>query len=141
MVLDILCIEDTNSTIAGVSIINDLKGMYYGYAMQITPKFVKRFMTCLQNAYPVRIKAIYIVNAPSFFVALYNIVKIFLGDKIRNRVLKISVLYVLVRLFMCYKLQVHFYSNVDDCYNDLPRSVLPKDYGGTQASCDEISGT
>ncbi|KAF2905128.1 hypothetical protein ILUMI_01050 [Ignelater luminosus] len=119
MILDILCKEDPNSTIAGISLITDFQDMSYGYITQMTPSFLKKMATSLLAAYPVRIKSVYFINAPLAFIAVYHVMKLLLSEKLKQR--------------------IHFYNKLDYCYNDIPRLVLPKEYGGEQASCDEIS--
>lgn len=91
MILDILCKEDHNSAIAGISLITDFENMSYGYITQMTPSFLRKMATSLLKAYPIRIKAVYFINAPSFFATVYQVMKLILSEKLKQRVLEINI--------------------------------------------------
>lgn len=119
MTFDILLNEE-DLIMGGLHIIADVKDLDYKYVLHGTPPLMKKIMTCLFNVYPLRIASYHIINAPSYFVTFHNtIVKPFLPEKMKNR--------------------VHVYgSDLSGIYKIIPKSLLPKDYGGDGLSIADL---
>lgn len=71
----------------------------------------------LQDGFPIRIKAVHVVNEPRIFKGIFAIIKPFLKEKIANR-------------FFLHG------SDLNSLHTNLPRSILPKEYGGTAGELD-----
>lgn len=87
---------------------------------KFTPSLVKKFLVCVQEAYPVKLKEIHVVNVSPIVDSIVNFVKPFLKEKIRNRI------------FM--------HSNIKTLYEYIPQDILPLEYGGKAGSVIEING-
>ncbi|XP_057557244.1 alpha-tocopherol transfer protein-like isoform X3 [Hippopotamus amphibius kiboko] len=70
-----------------------------------------------QDGFPIRIKAVHIVNEPRIFKGIFAIIKPFLKEKIANR-------------FFLHG------SDLNSLHTNLPRNILPKEYGGTAGELD-----
>ncbi|XP_044517019.1 alpha-tocopherol transfer protein-like isoform X2 [Gracilinanus agilis] len=70
-----------------------------------------------QDGFPIRIKAVNIVNEPRIFKGIFAIIKPFLKEKIANR-------------FFLHG------SDLNSLHLNLPKSILPKEYGGTAGELD-----
>ncbi|XP_006881617.1 PREDICTED: alpha-tocopherol transfer protein-like isoform X2 [Elephantulus edwardii] len=70
-----------------------------------------------QDGFPIRIKAVHVVNEPRIFKGIFAIIKPFLKEKIANR-------------FFLHG------SDLNSLHTSLPRSILPKEYGGTGGELD-----
>ncbi|XP_038606597.1 alpha-tocopherol transfer protein-like isoform X2 [Tachyglossus aculeatus] len=70
-----------------------------------------------QDGFPIRIKAVNIVNEPRIFKGIFAILKPFLKEKIANR-------------FFLHG------SDLNSLHSNLPRDILPREYGGTAGELD-----
>ncbi|XP_003953797.1 alpha-tocopherol transfer protein-like isoform X2 [Pan troglodytes] len=70
-----------------------------------------------QDGFPIRIKAVHVVNEPRIFKGIFAIIKPFLKEKIANR-------------FFLHG------SDLNSLHTNLPSSILPKEYGGTAGELD-----
>ncbi|XP_077024237.1 alpha-tocopherol transfer protein-like isoform X2 [Tamandua tetradactyla] len=70
-----------------------------------------------QDGFPIRIKAVHVVNEPRIFKGIFAIIKPFLKEKIANR-------------FFLHG------SDLSSLHTNLPGSILPKEYGGTAGELD-----
>lgn len=83
--LEAAMLEPT-SQIAGAVVIFDMDGLSLQQTMQFTPPFAKRIVDWLQDAVPLRIKNIHIVNQPYIFNMVFALFKPFLREKLKSRV-------------------------------------------------------
>lgn len=88
---------------------------------KFTPTLVKKFFVCVQEAYPVKLKQVHVVNVSPFVDTIVNFVKPFLNEKIRNRI------------FM--------HSTMETLYEYIPREILPTEYGGDAGPIQAIHET
>lgn len=86
MLTDILFNEDDNSVVAGIQFYLDMKGATVDHLTLYAPTIVAKVAKVFQHAYPVRLKGLNYVNAPSYFDILYNILKLALTQKLKSRV-------------------------------------------------------
>ncbi|XP_053972501.1 alpha-tocopherol transfer protein-like [Hylaeus volcanicus] len=77
---------------------------------KFTTGIVKKFLVCVQEAYPVKLKEVHVVNVSPLVDTIVKFVKPFLKEKIRNRI------------FM--------HSDIKTLYKYIPREILPEEYGG-----------
>lgn len=75
----------------------------------------------LQEAYPVKLKEVHIINVSPLIDTVINWVKPFLKEKIRNRI------------------HVHP-DGLESLYKFVPREILPAEYGGDAGTLQELHG-
>ncbi|XP_011632705.1 alpha-tocopherol transfer protein-like [Pogonomyrmex barbatus] len=85
---------------------------------KFTPAIVKKFLVCTQEAYPVKLKEVHVINVSPIVDTIHNFVKPFLKEKIRNRI------------FM--------HSDIKTLYDYVPREILPTEYGGDAGPIQDI---
>lgn len=105
--------------VAGDVVIFDASVATPQHFAKFTPALVKKFLICVQEAYPVKLKEIHIVNLSPLVDTIVNFVKPFLKEKIRQR--------------------IHFHGNMESLYKVVPKSVLPTEYGGDAGSIKDIN--
>lgn len=71
---------------------------------------IKKFMICVQEAYPIKLKEVHIINTSPIVERFVNFVKPFLKEKIRKR--------------------IYIHKELKDLYKYVPREMLPEEYGG-----------
>lgn len=86
MIVDILLMEDDNVVIAGVNGLLDMKGGTMEHYTIYTPANMAKFFKLVQHGYPIRVKGLNYINAPSYFEFVLNIFKFALTEKLKNRV-------------------------------------------------------
>ncbi|CAG5047573.1 unnamed protein product [Parnassius apollo] len=85
---------------------------------KFTPALIKKFFVCVQEAYPVKLKQIHVINVSPLVDKIVNFVKPFLKEKIRER--------------------IFLHSDTNDLYKYVPKEMLPTEYGGNAGSMDEL---
>ncbi|KAF7992241.1 hypothetical protein HCN44_001566 [Aphidius gifuensis] len=73
--------------IAGAVVILDMDGLSLQQTWQFTPPFAKRLVDWLQDAVPLRIKNIHIINQPYIFNMVFALFKPFLRQKLKDRII------------------------------------------------------
>ncbi|KAL1122642.1 hypothetical protein AAG570_002969 [Ranatra chinensis] len=86
---------------------------------KFTPTLVKKFLVCVQEAYPVKLKEVHVVNVTPLVDTIINFVKPFLKEKIKNR--------------------IHVHSNFESLYKFIPKENLPVEYGGTCGNLEDFN--
>ncbi|KAK4876425.1 hypothetical protein RN001_012847 [Aquatica leii] len=120
MILDILINEDDNFVVGGHVVLQDFKSVTLHHLTEISPNRAKNIMNCFQHAYPTRPKQFHYINTPTFFPTLYGLVKHFMTEKIKNRIV------------------IYSESNVDALYQSIPKSILPEEYGGEAGPIQDL---
>ncbi|XP_068620794.1 uncharacterized protein [Battus philenor] len=120
MITEIMMLEDDNFTVSGEEVIVDIKNVGVNVLSQWTPALAKKVITCFEKALPVRLKSNHILNTPTGFEAAYTIFKAFLGEKLKKRI------------------RVHN-QDYDALYKEIPKKVLPKEYGGDEGEIQELT--
>lgn len=87
---------------------------------KFTPAIVKKFLVCVQEAYPVKLKEVHVINISPIVDTIVNFVKPFLKEKIRDR--------------------IHIHSSLEDLYKFVPKEMLPSEYGGNAGSITDLNG-
>ncbi|KAK0077278.1 hypothetical protein PV326_010165 [Microctonus aethiopoides] len=109
--LEAAMLEPT-SQIAGAVVIFDMDGLSLQQTWQFTPPFAKRIVDWLQDAVPLRIKNIHIVNQPYVFNMVFALFKPFLRSKLKERI-------------------IFHGTDRKSLYQHLSPKSLPECYGGT----------
>ena len=78
--------EDDNACIIGINVIHDFSNCSSTILMQLTPTFLKKFATWVDNVLPMRVKGVHYLNTPTMFESIFNLFKSWLPEKIRERV-------------------------------------------------------
>jgi len=120
MTMDILMAEDDNCMVAGFMKIADFKGFPLHHLKQVTPTLLHKFALCSAGVYPIRNKGVHNLNVPGVFEKLYEIGKRFVSEKIAKRVF------------------LYTEETATNVYKSIPKSVLPKEYGGDGDSINEL---
>ncbi|KAH8026333.1 hypothetical protein HPB51_019572 [Rhipicephalus microplus] len=101
----------------GIVCVFDYKGLGLHHLTQFTPFAVQRLIHVVQDCYPLRVKAVYVVNSPPIFDMLFPIAKTFLKSKLIQR----------VHLFGADLAKLH---------DVVPEDMIPEEAGGTHESYD-----
>ncbi|GJQ80642.1 hypothetical protein Trydic_g9227 [Trypoxylus dichotomus] len=117
MVGDIrLAAEETG--VAGDVYILDASIATPAHFAKFTPAMVKKFLLIVQEAYPVKLKEVHVVNISPLVYTIIEWVKPFIKEKIRNR--------------------IHVHQDVESLHKFVPKDVLPEEYGGTAGKSQEF---
>ncbi|XP_077518320.1 alpha-tocopherol transfer protein-like isoform X2 [Amblyomma americanum] len=101
----------------GLVLVLDNNGVGFEHLTHLTPFFMKKLVHITEKCFPVRVKAIYIINESVVFDALYAITRPFMGAKLVERIHLIG--YELNKLL-----------------GVVPADVIPEEAGGTFESYD-----
>ncbi|XP_050697202.1 alpha-tocopherol transfer protein-like isoform X5 [Eriocheir sinensis] len=119
MLFDVYQEEDEAHTVTGMVMVEDLKDISISYIAAMTPVTMKKAMTLFQDGYPMRPKGLNYINTPEAFNTVFNIFKSFMKEKMKRRV------------------HIHG-SDMESLYKEVPRDILPVEYGGTNGTVEEI---
>ncbi|XP_069187328.1 retinol-binding protein pinta isoform X1 [Procambarus clarkii] len=119
-ILDISTEEDEQSTITGTVMVGDVEKMTLAHVAAFTPSMMKKSMVLWQEGYPMRPKGLNYINTPAAFDTVFNIFKSFMKEKMKKR--------------------VHLHGNdLESLHRQVPKEVLPVEYGGTNGTVEEIT--
>ncbi|XP_059912083.1 alpha-tocopherol transfer protein-like isoform X1 [Gadus macrocephalus] len=110
-------IQPEDTQVNGIVILADYTGVGMSQASNPGPFLAKKVVSILQDGFPIRIKAVNIINEPRIFKGIFAIIKPFLKEKMAER-------YVLHG------------SDVRSLHRNIPPTVLPGQYGGSAAHLD-----
>ncbi|KAK5637981.1 hypothetical protein RI129_012276 [Pyrocoelia pectoralis] len=105
--------------VAGDVYILDASVVTPAHFSKVTPGVVKKFLVCVEEAYPVKLKEVHVVNAHPLVDTIFNWVKPLLKEKIRNRV------------------YIHS-DGYESLHKFIPKEVLPEEYGGTAGKVQDF---
>ncbi|XP_050428173.1 alpha-tocopherol transfer protein-like [Adelges cooleyi] len=114
----VLDLELKDTPMYGNIILLDLEFVRLNQFLACTPTLTKNLLRCTIDAFPLRVKAIHYVNPPKFMSRLINFFKMFLPNKIKDR------------------LFVH--DTYDSLYEHVSKDVLPEKYGGSAGKIEEM---
>ncbi|XP_015220212.1 alpha-tocopherol transfer protein-like isoform X2 [Lepisosteus oculatus] len=110
-------IQPEETQVNGIVILTDYNGVGLSQASNLGPFLAKKVVGILQDGFPIRIKAVNIINEPRIFKGIFAIIKPFLKEKMAER-------YILHG------------SDLNSLHRSIPRSVLPEEYGGVSGRLD-----
>lgn len=113
MVADVRLVTPEKSKLSdGEAPIFDMKGMSYRHLTKLVFSTLKMYMKYTQEAHPIRVRQIHIVNCSSLLGLFYRIAKPLVHAEVMQR--------------------VHFHTpNSDTLSKFIPAEILPEEYGGT----------
>uniref|UniRef100_A0AAG5D0P2 CRAL-TRIO domain-containing protein n=3 Tax=Anopheles atroparvus TaxID=41427 RepID=A0AAG5D0P2_ANOAO len=120
MINDILMREDDQMVICGMILIIDLKGVSAGHLMQFEMGLLRKIAIMNQDASPLRMQGIHILNPPAGAQAVLNIFNGLLSEKNQHK-----------RIFIHGR-------ELETLHQHFPPELLPEEYGGTLESIDNI---
>ncbi|GAA6095922.1 alpha-tocopherol transfer protein-like isoform X1 [Tachysurus ichikawai] len=115
-------IQPEESQVNGIVILVDYTGVGLSQASNPGPLLAKKVVSILQDGFPIRIKAVNIINEPRIFKGIFAIIKPFLKEKMAER-------------FVLHG------SDLSSLHRVIPRSVLPQEYGGVDGRLDRTAWT
>ncbi|KAK8375026.1 hypothetical protein O3P69_017775 [Scylla paramamosain] len=119
MIMDVLMDEDEQTSLVGINMLGDCTGLTFSHAIAFTPAHAKKSMVMWQDGYPMRPKGLNYINTPAAFDTVFNIFRSFMKEKMKKRV------------------HIHG-SDMESLYKQVPREMLPVEYGGTNGTVEEI---
>lgn len=87
---------------------------------KFTPSLIKKFLVCVEEAYPVKLKEVHVVNISPLVDTIVNFVKPLIKEKFRRR--------------------IFLHSDIKTLYEHVPKEILPSEYGGDAGPISAIHG-
>ena len=112
-------VTDVQAMVCGVVVISDSVGGTMGHMKQFSPALGKKMITIFEEAYPNRPKELHMLNMPSIFETLFNIMKGFMKEKMRERLI------------------VHPKGDLTALQESVGLEILPEEYGGTNGKIQD----
>ncbi|XP_046459137.1 retinol-binding protein pinta-like isoform X2 [Daphnia pulex] len=120
MISEVMCDEDEQLFITGMAVLIDLEGFTLSHITATPLAMMKKLGPCFQDAAPIRPKTMNYIHSPSVFNMFNNLVQSFMKDKMKQR--------------------VHMHGDdMESLYKEIPKEILPKDYGGDNMSIAELT--
>lgn len=132
--------EDDQYLVGGLILFNDLTGTTLSHMTQMTPALSKKAMTYYQDAYPSRPQQMHLFNIPSFFDAMFNMIRPFMKEKMQQRVSWVSCGIFSGNQGKHLQMRVHNTSRIEEMYQYIPKSILPTEYGGDAGPIQDMIG-
>lgn len=85
-ILHLAALLEPETQVRGIVVIMDLKDLGMKQVRAFTPSFAKKLTSFIQEALPLRLKELHMVNNPVVFKFAWKIVKPFINEKFSNRV-------------------------------------------------------
>ncbi|RZC34023.1 CRAL TRIO domain containing protein [Asbolus verrucosus] len=104
--------------ILGDVIICDMDGLTMTYLIKLTPMFLAKIVAIYEKVYSLPMKRLYIINSYSFINKILSVMKTLLKPKLFQRI------------YVCEDMRL--------LRENIPKEMLPKDYGGDEKSCEEL---
>lgn len=133
--------EDDYMVICGCIQILDMSDFSTAHVLQMTPTVIKKMTVFAEDAAPIRLKAIHIINTPKGFDKVFNVLKPLMPVKQQERVGFYSHLFrfcLNIILLLHFQMFVHA-SNYKTLYDHIPQKYLPQELGGENGSIESIS--
>ncbi|XP_014092460.1 alpha-tocopherol transfer protein-like [Bactrocera oleae] len=118
MIGDIRLLEEKVGIAGDIFIVDATLASAHHFA-KFTPTVIKKFLIAVQEGYPVKVKEVHVFNISPLVDTIFNFVRPFVKEKIRNR--------------------ITFHSNIESLYKAVPRDLLPDEYGGKAGSVVELN--
>lgn len=84
--IHIAALVEESTQVRGVVVIMDFDGLGMSQVRALTPAWSKRLLTFIQDAMPIRLKQVHMVNQPFIFNMVWTLFKPFIREKLSKRV-------------------------------------------------------
>jgi len=108
-----------HGTSQGLVVILDATGLTFSHVASMNITGLKKVLYYIQEAVPVRLKALHVLNTIPIVDTFFNMLKPFMKKELINL--------------------VHFHSNMETVKKYLPIDALPNEYGGKAGTIEEIA--
>ncbi|XP_069687985.1 alpha-tocopherol transfer protein-like [Periplaneta americana] len=100
----------------------DLQGFSTGHYSKLSPthSVCRKALLCIQDAFPLRLAQVHLLNAPAFIGNIMNLFRPFLKEKLIGKF-----------FFHC--------AGYESLYEHVPKDVLPMEYGGHLSSIHDLT--
>nr|XP_033789324.1 alpha-tocopherol transfer protein isoform X2 [Geotrypetes seraphini] len=115
-----LIIKEIETQRNGVKTIFDLQDWQFAHAFQITPTVAKKIAGVLTDSFPLKVRGVHLINEPLLFHSVFALIKLFLTEKIKERI------------------HMHGTNYLHSLHQHFQKSILPQEYGGTGSSMAEL---
>ncbi|KYN03488.1 Alpha-tocopherol transfer protein [Cyphomyrmex costatus] len=109
-------------SVYGYTIFVDMSNPTFGHIAQFRPNILMNCIHSWQSCFPTRVRSINIINVPVILDVIVKIAKSFMTEKLKNR------------------FHVYSHKTMQNCFKDIPTSILPVEYGGTDGTIKELTG-
>ncbi|XP_031331944.1 alpha-tocopherol transfer protein-like [Photinus pyralis] len=110
-----------NGTADGIVVVCDLEGATFAHILRVSLSTVRNSYTYLQDAVPVRLKAVHYFNAIGILDSIMAMIKPVVKNELFN--------------------SLHVHGSVETVFQYVPKEYFPSDYGGQQPSLKELHET
>ncbi|XP_018394572.1 PREDICTED: alpha-tocopherol transfer protein-like [Cyphomyrmex costatus] len=108
-------------SVYGYTIFVDMSNPTFGHIAQFRPNILMNCIHSWQSCFPTRVRSINIINVPVILDVIVKIAKSFMTEKLKNR------------------FHVYSHKTMQNCFKDIPTSILPVEYGGTDGTIKELT--
>lgn len=105
--IHIAALVEQNTQVRGVVVIMDFNGLGMKQVCALTPAWSKRLLTFIQDAMPIRLKQVHMVNQPYLFKMVWMLFKPFVQEKLTSRVSNLD--FILIGKFVLFNLFLFFF--------------------------------
>ncbi|XP_059490152.1 uncharacterized protein LOC132205225 [Neocloeon triangulifer] len=120
VIMDYIMMNDDALVVKGIVSIVDFSNLKFGHMTQMMPSVMKKSHICNEEGYPLRPQAGHILNMPSFMETLFKWMQSMHKEKVNRR--------------------THVYGkNLERLYEQVPKRIMPKEYGGDAESTDVMA--
>jgi len=112
--------DDEQTVIKGFVMVQDLKGVGANHVTMMNIASLKKMITMMETAWPLKPKAEHIVNMPGIMDSLFKIANSMMKQKMQDRI------------------HVHTDGDLTKIQEDLGKDVLPVEYGGNNGTLEEL---
>lgn len=124
MTTDVIMKDYIPPSLYGLTVFIDLDGVTWRYLKQVNPRLAMNIVHAWQSCYPLRLRSINFINAPTYIHIGLAIFKPFMSEKLKRR-------------FHVYKCDE---TMIPKCLENIPVNIRPFEYGGTDGTVQEIIG-
>ncbi|BFG02910.1 alpha-tocopherol transfer protein-like [Drosophila madeirensis] len=111
-------LDDSDIADGDVQIV-DIEGYTLRHLAYISIFVLRIYMKFLQEAYPSRLRAMHVINCPSYLDRLISMMSPFLREEVRN--------------------MIHYHTEgIESLYRQVPKDMLPEEYGGKAGTIAEL---
>ncbi|KAK3909362.1 Alpha-tocopherol transfer protein-like, partial [Frankliniella fusca] len=120
LVADVRLVSETNIPAGDVPVF-DLKDVSLRHLARVVLPSLRKYMQYFQEAHPVKLKHIHIINMPPIMDKIMTLIKPLTRREVSS--------------------MIHYHPPGDPAFHDfVPKELMPKEYGGDQPSCAELKG-